>query len=245
MAATMLPLYRLLPHLTGASDVLDPRLAHRSKAFLLDQVRPMSTSVRSSRVGRAQKSDFEIARRLRGLLKDAIALALSLNSPDQVAETDCEALLRALQTNEPARELRSIAHNGGRIQGSSSTSGEYERQQHESSQIGALKVVSAREQEVLQLIGYGLSNKEIAQRLGIGPETVKTHIKRIFVKLKIEKRAQAVASLKVSDCLSRNQRSRHPAYKERIFPPRGQPSSLRKPFADRRSAVSKPSVKRP
>jgi ATP/maltotriose-dependent transcriptional regulator MalT len=173
----------------------------------------MSTSVRSSPAGRAQKSDFEIARRLRGLLKDATALALSLNSPDQVAEADCEALLRALQSNEPAREFRSIGHNGGRIQGSSSTSGEYERQQHESGQIGALKVVSAREQEVLQLIGCGLSNKEIAQRLGIGPETVKTHIKRIFVKLQIEKRAQAVASLKDLDCLSRNQWCRHRAYR--------------------------------
>jgi ATP/maltotriose-dependent transcriptional regulator MalT len=153
----------------------------------------MPTSVRSSPAGRAQKSDFEIVRRLRDLLKDATELALSLNGPDQVAETDCEALLRALQSNEPAREPRSIGHHGGRIQCSSSTAGEYDRLQHESGQIAVLKVVSAREQEVLQLIGRGLSNKEIAQRLGIGPETVKTHIKRIFVKLQIEKRAQAVA----------------------------------------------------
>ena len=53
--------------------------------------------------------------------------------------------------------------------------------------------LSAREQGILKLIGTGFSNKEIARTLGIGPETVKTHVSHIFIKLHVDKRAQAVA----------------------------------------------------
>ena len=53
--------------------------------------------------------------------------------------------------------------------------------------------LSAREGAILKLIGQGLSNKEIARNLAIGPETVKSHVKHIFAKLGAEKRAQAVA----------------------------------------------------
>jgi len=52
--------------------------------------------------------------------------------------------------------------------------------------------LSAREQGILELIGNGLSNKEIGRALGIGSETVKSHVSRIFIKLGVEKRAQAV-----------------------------------------------------
>lgn len=55
------------------------------------------------------------------------------------------------------------------------------------------EALSARERGILALIAAGQSNKEIARTLGIAPETVKTHIKSIFVKLSVEKRAQAVA----------------------------------------------------
>jgi LuxR family maltose regulon positive regulatory protein len=53
--------------------------------------------------------------------------------------------------------------------------------------------LSARERTVLETIGEGKSNKEIARALDITPETVKSHVKNIFVKLGVEKRAQAVA----------------------------------------------------
>jgi LuxR family transcriptional regulator, maltose regulon positive regulatory protein len=53
--------------------------------------------------------------------------------------------------------------------------------------------LSRREQDILELIAQGRSNKEIARSFGIGPETVKTHVKKIFIKLSVEKRAQAVS----------------------------------------------------
>jgi LuxR family transcriptional regulator, maltose regulon positive regulatory protein len=53
--------------------------------------------------------------------------------------------------------------------------------------------LSPRETGILQLIAQGLSNKEIARSLDIGPETVKSHLKSVFTKLGVERRAQAVS----------------------------------------------------
>ena len=47
--------------------------------------------------------------------------------------------------------------------------------------------------KILEMIARGMSNKHIAQALGITPETVKSHAKSIFVKLDTRTRAQAVA----------------------------------------------------
>jgi ATP/maltotriose-dependent transcriptional regulator MalT len=62
----------------------------------------------------------------------------------------------------------------------------------ESSSI-SYRPLSRRETGVLQMIAHGMSNKRIAQSLGITPETVKSHAKNIFVKLATRTRAQAVA----------------------------------------------------
>jgi LuxR family maltose regulon positive regulatory protein len=58
---------------------------------------------------------------------------------------------------------------------------------------GVVGSLSARERTILEMIGEGKSNKEIARTLDIAPETVKSHVKKIFGKLAVEKRAQAVA----------------------------------------------------
>jgi NarL family two-component system response regulator LiaR len=52
--------------------------------------------------------------------------------------------------------------------------------------------LTPRETEVLRQIAFGRSNKEIADALEIGDETVKTHVGNVFSKLNVENRAQAV-----------------------------------------------------
>ncbi|GAA0465421.1 response regulator transcription factor [Streptomyces olivaceiscleroticus] len=52
--------------------------------------------------------------------------------------------------------------------------------------------LTSRETEVLTLIARGFSNADIAHRLTISNHTVKTHINRIFTKLRLSDRAQAV-----------------------------------------------------
>jgi DNA-binding NarL/FixJ family response regulator len=56
----------------------------------------------------------------------------------------------------------------------------------------ALNALTDRERQVLTLVGAGLSNDEIAQRLVISPLTAKTHVSRLFTKLDARDRAQLV-----------------------------------------------------
>jgi len=55
-----------------------------------------------------------------------------------------------------------------------------------------LTELTARETEVLRLVGNGLSNGQIADRLYLSEATVKTHVKRTMGKLRLTSRAQAV-----------------------------------------------------
>lgn len=53
--------------------------------------------------------------------------------------------------------------------------------------------ISARELAVLRALAEGLSNREIADRLHVSPNTVKTHVARLFEKLGASRRTDAVA----------------------------------------------------
>jgi len=52
--------------------------------------------------------------------------------------------------------------------------------------------LTAREHEILGLIAEGLSNREIGERLFVSENTVKTHSARLFDKLQVNRRVQAV-----------------------------------------------------
>lgn len=52
--------------------------------------------------------------------------------------------------------------------------------------------LSPRELEVLQLMAQGLSNQEISQRLFVSLNTIKTHSSKIFEKMEVKRRTQAV-----------------------------------------------------
>jgi DNA-binding NarL/FixJ family response regulator len=58
--------------------------------------------------------------------------------------------------------------------------------------LEALGELTPREREVLQLVGQGLTNAEIADKLVLSPLTAKTHVARVFMKLGARDRAQLV-----------------------------------------------------
>ena len=71
--------------------------------------------------------------------------------------------------------------------------------QSEMSVLVTAASITAREQELLRLVAEGLSNREISQRLLITVNTVKSHLRRIYLKLEVQNRAQAVKKVQELD----------------------------------------------
>lgn len=68
----------------------------------------------------------------------------------------------------------------------------YTRQPASAVELEAVSELTAREREVLRLVGLGIDNEAIAQQLHVTEGTVKTHLYRIMGKLSLSSRAQAV-----------------------------------------------------
>jgi LuxR family maltose regulon positive regulatory protein len=64
-----------------------------------------------------------------------------------------------------------------------------------------IEPLSQREMEVLQLIAQGLSNQEISERLYLAIDTVKGHNRRIYDKLQVQRRTEAIARARELDLL--------------------------------------------
>jgi DNA-binding CsgD family transcriptional regulator len=52
--------------------------------------------------------------------------------------------------------------------------------------------LTARECEILELLASGQSNKEMARKLCVSPNTIKTHLARVYEKLEVTRRVQAI-----------------------------------------------------
>jgi RNA polymerase sigma factor (sigma-70 family) len=103
-----------------------------------------------------------------------------------------------LKTAPPARLIEAIRciHAGEALLAPTITrrliEAQLNRAQLDRELVRGLEALTAREREVLTLIGRGLSNTEIAETLTISEATVKTHINRLFGKLGITDRVKAV-----------------------------------------------------
>lgn len=53
--------------------------------------------------------------------------------------------------------------------------------------------LTQKQQQVMQFLASGMSNKEIARKLDLSPETIKTHLREIFTRMNVKNRTQAVS----------------------------------------------------
>ena len=74
--------------------------------------------------------------------------------------------------------------------------------------VAGREVLTAREQEIVELVAHGLSNEQIAARMVISTLTVKTHVNRAMTKLHCRDRAQLVVWAYESGLISPRRKSR-------------------------------------
>jgi DNA-binding NarL/FixJ family response regulator len=89
--------------------------------------------------------------------------------------------------DELIRAVRTVGHGGAFVD--PSLSGDLLR----GPSVGQLAGLSNREREILSMLADGVANKEIAARLFLSPETVRTHVRNAMRKLDADTRTQAVA----------------------------------------------------
>ncbi|GHJ59883.1 DNA-binding response regulator [Nocardioides sp. OK12] len=138
-------------------------------------------------------SGYDVVRRLRAG-NDTIGLVvLTMHGGDAAVLSALEAGASAFVTKETrGTEVVAAAHRAvksPRAFTCASLAGALAR-----SAAGPSARLTHREQQVLQLVADGAGTTEIADRLHLGESTVKTHLNRIFRKLGVANRTQALAA---------------------------------------------------
>jgi len=155
-------------------------LAHslQPDVVLMDLVMPVVGGVEAIATIRAELPDVEV-----------IALTSVLEDNSVVEAVRAGAIGYLLKDTEAEELTRSIkAAAAGQVQLSPKAAARLMRDVRLPEETDAL---TARETEILRLLGKGLANKEIAQQLDIGDKTVRTHVSNILAKLHVNSRTQA------------------------------------------------------
>ncbi len=102
----------------------------------------------------------------------------------------CGYLLKRSAPEEVVSAIRDVHEGRGAMSGEVAMKVmSYFSEQKE--QSAELETLTRREMEVLELVAFGLSNKEAAARLNVSVESVRWHLKKIYVKLHVRSRTEA------------------------------------------------------
>lgn len=145
---------------------------------LMDLLMPVMDGITATSIIRREMPDIEVVA-LTSVLEDSSVFgAVRAGAIGYLLkDTDAEELNRAIK-----------AAAAGQVQLSSAAAARLVREVRTPDNPESL---TERENDVLKLIARGLSNKEIANQLGIGEKTVKTHVSNILGKLGVLSRTQA------------------------------------------------------
>ena len=156
------------------------RLAHdlRPDVVLMDLLMPVMDGITATTTIRRELPDTEV-----------IALTSVLEDASVVGAVRAGAigyLLKDTQSDELRRAIRAAA--SGQVQLAPQAAARLMREVRAPESPEAL---TDRETDVLRLLAVGKANKEIARGLGVGEQTVKSHVSNILAKLGVQSRTQA------------------------------------------------------
>lgn len=166
---------------TNGQEALDLTRAYQPDVILMDLLMPVMNGIEATAAVRSL-----------GLQTEVVILTSSLDDERMVQALRAGALSYILKTT-PAEEVADVLRRAARHESVLDP-------QVQRTLVGELRHPAApkpwddltdRERDVLRGIASGKNNQEIADELGIGIKTVKTHVSNIFLKLDVLDRTQA------------------------------------------------------
>ncbi|GHG65474.1 response regulator [Streptomyces griseocarneus] len=160
-----------------------------------------------------------VLRGLRGLAHPpAVAMLTTFDADEYLAAAlrggAAGFLLKDTDPEQLVRAVRTLAAGGSVLDPGVTRAviGGYLAAEAETTAAEAVRALTPREREVLSLVGAGLANPQIAERMGLAPSTVKDHVRAVLGKLGGINRVQAAivadrAGLVASQRASRGERS--------------------------------------
>ncbi|MFD5497590.1 response regulator [Streptomyces sp. NPDC001812] len=156
-----------------------------------------------------------VCRELRSKMPDLACLMLTSFDDEEALLDSIMAgasgyVLKQIQGSDLVAAVRTVASGQSLLDPSATTrlmARLRQEQEEPEKEPDALPGLTEREREILALIGEGLTNRQIGQRLYLAEKTVKNHISRLLAKLGVERRIQAaVIATQAQDRLRRTDR---------------------------------------
>ncbi|WP_207218927.1 response regulator [Pengzhenrongella frigida] len=140
-------------------------------------------------------SGVEVCRELRSAQPDLACLMLTSYSDDEALLNAITAgaagyVLKEIRGVDLVGAIRTVA-SGRTLLDSSMTARVLERLRRADQHDGRLDLLTAQESAVLDLIGQGLTNREIADRMYLAEKTVKNYVSSLLAKIQVHGRTQA------------------------------------------------------
>src|ERR1700710_1534046 len=185
----------------GVADVLstDPRLAvvgeAKNAAEAMARVPALRPDVVVLDVRLPDGDGVTVCRDLRARMPDLGVVMLTSYSDDEALFQAILAgasgyLLKQILGQDLVTAVRTVAA-GGSLLDPTATSAVLARMRRAAAPVGPLAALSDQERTVLDLIGEGLTNRQIGERVFLAEKTVKNYVSHLLAKLGLERRTQA------------------------------------------------------
>jgi NarL family two-component system response regulator LiaR len=172
------PEFEIVGEASNGAEAVELARLHRPDVVLMDLLMPVMDGITAIGIIRREIPDVEVIA-LTSVLEDAAVV-------NAVKAGAIGYLLKDMQSDALLSAIKAAA--GGQVQLSPEAAARLVREVRAPNNPETL---SDRETEVLRLLAGGMSNKEIAFALGIGENTVKTHVSNVLAKLGVASRTQA------------------------------------------------------